>query len=98
MFISFPPTSTQGEAEKQATSRAVHTYIQGVCLTNASQKNDQTLVMWASKAQWAAKSSIYLESLGPAAEIDSKVKLILRLRKHITPSSVPDPEFSTVAY
>lgn len=48
--------------------------------------------MWTSKAQWAEKSRIYLESLGPAAEIDSKVKLILSLRKHTTPSTIPDPE------
>lgn len=39
-----------------------------------------------------SKSKIYLESLGPAAEIDSKVKLILSLRKYTTPSSDPDSE------
>lgn len=37
-----------------------------------------------------SKSKIYLESLGPAAEIDGKVKLIVSLRKYTIPSSVPD--------
>lgn len=39
-----------------------------------------------------SKKRIYLESLGPAAEIDSKVQLILSLRKRTKPSGVPHPE------
>lgn len=91
----FPPTTIHRETEQQVTSRTIHTYT-----VPASQKNSQpNASRVGTQDVTGSKSKIYLESLGPAAEIDSKVKLILSLRKYTTLAVYPIQKMpSTAAY